>query len=211
MSDLDAMTDLALAAMPDDPIFPYRYRYAKSYPEEHRKYTRMRYSEYLANQQAGLYEIILAEIDNNGEVSTPTIAAMTIWLLPGTLSIGPESAAREPSQRLDCDPARVKAFRQKLGDCNIRWFDEVYGDKQQLRLTILGTHPDYRQRALATKLVQWGIAKSEEERTPITLFASPMGKKLYNKLGFKEIGSEKIQVPGDEAFVNLLGMVRECS
>ena len=51
--------------------------------------------------------------------------------------------------------------------------------------------------------------KAAQEKVPMTLFASPMGLILYRKLGFKEVGVARVQVPGEDGSVNLLGMVKK--
>jgi ribosomal protein S18 acetylase RimI-like enzyme len=98
----------------------------------------------------------------------------------------------------------LKAFRE-YREYKWRWFDKTYGEKQWSLLT-LATHPDYRKGGVGTALC-WGIQKAISDKLePVTLFASPLGKRLYNKLGFKEVGVAHIQVPGEEEFLKLPGM-----
>jgi hypothetical protein len=60
-SDLDVITALGLAALPEDPIWSYRSPLAKQYPDEHYEYSRVRFSEYLDNVEAGVYAAVLIE------------------------------------------------------------------------------------------------------------------------------------------------------
>lgn len=50
------------------------------------------------------------------------------------------------------------------------------------------TRPGFRKNGAGTKLVQWGCDKAAADGVPAYLEAGPMGKPLYAKLGFKEIG-----------------------
>lgn len=83
-SDLDAITDLGLAALPDDPIWPYRFPKAKLHPEDHYKFSRLRFSEYLSNVEIGVYAVMVVEASSDDDPSSPKIIAMSMWALPGS-------------------------------------------------------------------------------------------------------------------------------
>jgi hypothetical protein len=83
-SDLDSITDLGLASLPDDPIWPYRFPNAKKYANEHYKYSRMRFAEYLGSEKDSLFAIMLAELHDEKPEWLPKVVAMAIWQLPGT-------------------------------------------------------------------------------------------------------------------------------
>ncbi len=59
----------------------------------------------------------------------------------------------------------------------------------------------------ACKLCRWGLDKAREEGLAVTLFASGMGKVLYEKLGFKQVGVAHVQVDGEEEEINIPAMV----
>ena len=99
-SDLDAITRLCLAALPDDPIWPYRFPGAKEYPDDHYKYSRLRYAEYLDNVKAGVYQIMLLESPSKEDPSVSVIIAMSIWHLPGFHLPKPTTAANGTSYQL---------------------------------------------------------------------------------------------------------------
>lgn len=100
----------------------------------------------------------------------------------------------------------MNKFRQELGKAKKAWFDDVYGN-DQLSLLILATHPTYRRLGAAARLVAWGQEEAKAEGLPVTVFSSLMGLPLYMKMGFAHIGSVHVQVDGDDAFTDLLGMV----
>jgi hypothetical protein len=64
----------------------------------------------------------------------------------------------------------------------------AYG-KQQIHLWLLTTHPD------------WGLEEARKKGWMLTVIASAMGKSLYEHLGYKLVGTLKIQADGeDETF-----------
>ena len=56
-------------------------------------------------------------------------------------------------------------------------------------LDLLGVHPAYQGKGLASKILQWGISRADERRVEIFLSASPQGKPLYEKHGFRSVGA----------------------
>lgn len=87
-------------------------------------------------------------------------------------------------------------------------FDDPYGEKQ-LYLGQLSTHPDYRRHGAGAALCRWGMEKAKADGMAVTLFASPMGKAVYSKLGFKDVGSFRTQVEGETEYLDTPGMVLE--
>jgi len=97
----------------------------------------------------------------------------------------------------------MKAFRASIGHNKRKMFDEVYGEKQ-LNLMVLATHPDDQRRGAGTALVEWGKHEARDEGLTVTLFPSPQGLKLYQRLGFRGVGSARTQVEGEEEFLVFL-------
>jgi hypothetical protein len=60
LADLDVMLDIGLAAFPMDPQWDYRFPYRWTYPRDTRKFTRMRYREFLENKD-GRWMVLFAE------------------------------------------------------------------------------------------------------------------------------------------------------
>jgi GNAT superfamily N-acetyltransferase len=54
-------------------------------------------------------------------------------------------------------------------------------------LNILFTHPDYRRKGIGAMLVQWGIDTARTLGIEFWLNATPVGKPLYEKLGFEVV------------------------
>ncbi|KAF2456063.1 hypothetical protein BDY21DRAFT_347798 [Lineolata rhizophorae] len=84
-------------------------------------------------------------------------------------------------------------------------FDEHYGSRH-IHLQVLATHPAYQRLGAATALCEWGIGQALRHGVVVTLFASPMGKLLYQKLGFENVTTVPVKVQGEDASVELSAM-----
>lgn len=106
-ADMDAITWISVAALPADPICPYRFPFMDKYPDDHEKFTRLRYMEYLA---AGDSAIMVFECPSLEDPNVNKAVAFSIWQLPGThVKFQTDSEKRElfvplpPSRRNDTD------------------------------------------------------------------------------------------------------------
>ena len=84
-ADLDEITALGLASLHDDPVWPYRFSGATAHPDDHYKYSRIRFSEYLDNVEAGVYQSMVVEVpatESAADPAVPTIIAFSMWSLP---------------------------------------------------------------------------------------------------------------------------------
>ena len=88
-------------------------------------------------------------------------------------------------------------------------FDDKYGADKHIYLSLLNTHSDYQGRGAGKALCQWGLEKAKREGWTVTLFSSPMGKRLYSKLGFRDVGSFRTQVEGEAEWLDIPAMVIE--
>nr|XP_036574459.1 GNAT family [Colletotrichum truncatum]KAF6780894.1 GNAT family [Colletotrichum truncatum] len=209
-SDLDAITWIAVAALPADPVCTYRFPYREQYPEDHTKYTRIRNEEYMMSGENAFFVYECPSIED------PTVTkpvAYSIWQLPPSEVQPPETStnAGPPTdhlQRKDAAPERMKAYRAAMSKAKAQWFDEKYGD-QQLYLSMLACHPSYQRRGAGELLCQWGFEKAEKQNLTLTLLGSPMGTRLYNRLGFTEVAKFRTQVDGEEEYFDTSVMVLE--
>ncbi|EPE30171.1 Acyl-CoA N-acyltransferases (Nat) [Glarea lozoyensis ATCC 20868] len=80
---------------------------------------------------------------------------------------------------------------------------ENMGERKHWYLELLATRPEWQGKGAGSKMLKWGLGKADEEGLEAYLEASPAGKRLYEKMGFKEIG--RLVVPskkeGGEDFV----------
>lgn len=70
--------------------------------------------------------------------------------------------------------------------------------EDQVHLWLLCTHPSFRRRGAATLLCGWGLDRATEQGQPATVLASPMGKSLYEAVGFRLDGSFVIGIDDEE-------------
>lgn len=52
---------------------------------------------------------------------------------------------------------------------------------------MLGVQDSYQGRGLGSKLLKWGLTRADAEGLEVYLSASPAGKPLYEKNGFREV------------------------
>lgn len=102
----------------------------------------------------------------------------------------------------------MKAYSKSTMAARQDIFYHRYGE-QQKSLRQMATHPDHWKQGAATMLLKWGLREAEEQNVPITMFASPMGKQLYQHYGFKELARAYVNVEGEKEFLNVSCMAWE--
>jgi predicted N-acetyltransferase YhbS len=65
-------------------------------------------------------------------------------------------------------------------------------------LKVLAVHPGYQRKGVGAALVDWGIKHARARGEKVYLEATPFGKGLYLKKGFKTVGELHVGVEGDE-------------
>jgi len=81
-SDLDALTWIGLAAFPFEPQWPYRYPFAAEFPEDHKKFTWIRYSEWLDAASTPECIIMVAESPSLEDQNITKVVGLSIWRIP---------------------------------------------------------------------------------------------------------------------------------
>ncbi|KAJ5209958.1 Acyl-CoA N-acyltransferase [Penicillium cf. griseofulvum] len=61
------------------------------------------------------------------------------------------------------------------------------GERPHYYLDMLGVNPCYQGKGLGSKLLKWGLKRADDEGVEVFLSASPAGKPLYAKHGFREV------------------------
>lgn len=85
------------------------------------------------------------------------------------------------------NPTRQHLFITAITTAEKQHLGPSWGPKR-LELADCATDPLYHRRGAGKALVEWGMEKAREANVPITLTASPMGRELYLRLGFGEVG-----------------------
>ncbi|OCK79234.1 hypothetical protein K432DRAFT_383259 [Lepidopterella palustris CBS 459.81] len=212
LADLESMLEIGLAALPMDPQWNYRFPYRCIYPNETRKFTRLRFQEFLENKD-GRWRVMLAEgEDAQGPIQT-RLMAFAVWEIFNWRTLRSEQkvtrrSSRRPHHRLfrrDGDPRRMQAWSDILSSSKRHLFDKYYGTGH-FQLQILATHPSFQRRGAGTALCQWGMQIAERMKMAISVFASPMGYRLYSHLGFDYLASVTVKVQEEEESVTLEAM-----
>ncbi|TLS26554.1 hypothetical protein PpBr36_04073 [Pyricularia pennisetigena] len=67
--------------------------------------------------------------------------------------------------------------------------DFIFGKSHDhYELSILAVHPKHGRKGIGRNLVQWGLDRARGEKKDAYLIATPMGRPLYERLGFVDIG-----------------------
>ncbi|KAF1978800.1 hypothetical protein BU23DRAFT_188644 [Bimuria novae-zelandiae CBS 107.79] len=208
LSDLDSILEIGLNAMPLDPQWDYRFPFRRVFSHDQRDATRKRYQEFLENAEQ--WSVSIAEIVDNHDAIPIAFAIWDIANLTGYNSQLTRVPALQPKKhtRRDANPKRMQAWTRILREAKVYYFERQYGS-QQIQLQILATHPMFQRLGAGSRLVDEGIRLAKMSNNAISVFASPMGRRLYSKLGFKSIASVVVQVKDDPEFVSVEAMTYE--
>ncbi|KAF2102646.1 acyl-CoA N-acyltransferase, partial [Rhizodiscina lignyota] len=191
LEDLDHLTYIGIHAFPLEPQWGYRYPFSKSFSEDHWKYTRERYREWLEAARMPQCEIMVAENTDPHDPTITKVVGLSIWRLPGRV---PPTA--KPRRR-DADPIHMAVYRASVGYAQAEYFDKMYGSAQ-LSLAQLATNPKYFRNGVASMLLNWGLDLARKRQLPITLFANPNARELYQRFGFVTVVTVVTTVSGEE-------------
>ncbi|KAK4649347.1 uncharacterized protein QC761_118050 [Podospora bellae-mahoneyi] len=195
-NDLDAITRVIQAGFPDDPGCNYKFPYRDKYPEDFWKYTRRQYEEYLEQPEKFAFNVVTVTNEEAGLDDLPI--AIGVWDI--AVHIKAKGGDLFIDERRDGNREHMKAYAAAMERTFARCF-ESYG-KEQLHLWMLVTHPDFRRRGAGTRLCNWGVDESARRGGWIlTVMASPMGRKLYEELGYVLVGTDTARVGGEEEHV----------
>ncbi|KAG6354228.1 hypothetical protein INS49_004832 [Diaporthe citri] len=211
--DLSAMATIVYEAMPSDPQWNYRFPLQKRFPEDNYGCTRQMLKSMLETD--GVYinivtfpspclhedEEIPAAVSSPSNI-TATNPQHSIFYTRLTLNL----RAEKPECRRDANIEHMNAFATALQSAKKSYSDSKY-QSHHLHLRILATHPDFQRRGAASALCRWGVEYAGERKQPGTLFASPMGRKLYTYLGFKYLGTVPVQVEGEDEKLSIGAMM----
>lgn len=211
LADLDCILDIGLAAMPMDPQWNYRFPHRQAFPQDQRDATRKRYREFLENSD-GRWSVTVAEMFKGNSVTPVAFAVWDIGNLSRKSTVTqPQETSRYKSSKIarrDCNQTRMQAWNCILQEAKSRHFEHRFGT-QQFQLQILATHPDFQRLGAGSLLVRDGIMLAEAASQAISVFASPMGERLYASLGFERIECVLVQVKDEPEFVTVEAMAYE--
>ncbi|KAH9894585.1 acyl-CoA N-acyltransferase [Xylariomycetidae sp. FL2044] len=131
------------------------------------------------------------------DTSTGRLAGCSLWNVHAE---DPFAAAADEQHEM----MEVSWFPNDGSRRYVEQFLEMYeaprlrvGRRPQVYLFILFTHPDYRRRGVAQRLLNWGMDKADEMGVEMFLDSTPVGKPLYEANKFQVV-AETVIVPHTE-------------
>ena len=93
---------------------------------------------------------------------------------------------------------------------------ESVKEKGYLYMAILAVDPNFQRMGVGHRLLQWGLEKADREGLECFIEASPEGKGLYEKFGWREVGFTDVVLrrwgwkveEGEEEFSRTFSMFR---
>ena len=131
-------------------------------------------------------------------IKSPSYSSLIVWLIIACIDLGLE-------KRKDTNKKHCEAFYESAGKRFQTYFAKWA--EEQINLSALVVHPDFRRQGAGTMLVNWGIKAAHEKGWPVTLCASPMGKLLYEHLKFERIATEVVRAEDEEETMSSAVMV----
>lgn len=203
--DLNALTDIMIAAMPTDPAWDYRFPYRGDYPEDHRRCVNKIFEEAF---EAKATVLNVVEIEKDHPV------AYAVWDRSPSASKSSHnkyfqaSNILEPTgqERKDANSEHVKAWNEAMA-CLRQYVDNNYKKRYHLRL--LATTPGYQGQGIGTSLCKHVMEQGKKDNMALTLFTSSEAHLLYARLGFKYIFSTVAQVKGEDQQIPMMAMAYE--
>ncbi|KAK6334550.1 hypothetical protein TWF730_003764 [Orbilia blumenaviensis] len=197
ISDLDRIAEVAVKGFPDDPEFDYRFPHRLEYPQDHFKWVREEYKEYL--EQTEKFSVVVVTTKDATTTREDTVISLAVWDMDN--SIASRGGDLGLNERRDVNKAHYTEYLATLERGRLEYFSK-YGN-EQYHLWLLVTHPDFRKRGAGTMLCRWGMEKATEQSYMTTVLGSPMGTLLYEYLGFKLVGFVTAHVEGEEEKVDV--------
>ncbi|KAF5714752.1 hypothetical protein FGLOB1_3368 [Fusarium globosum] len=203
IDDLDDITWIAVNGLPDDPGTDYRFPYRDKYPGDFWKWTRIEHEELFQRPDKLVILVVTAPVLDDGEVMHQPIS-YGVWDLKVTSDFIPGDHGI--NERRDVNKKHMEAYAEALPVGIKKYFKQFGSD--QIPLWEVVTHPDFRRRGAASMICEWGQKEADRDGKSLSLLATPMGKGLYLKLGYRVLGSVVVQVEGEEERVVFDAMVK---
>ncbi|KAL8905539.1 MAG: hypothetical protein Q9171_006635 [Xanthocarpia ochracea] len=188
--DLEALTDIMVAAMPTNSAWDYRFPYRGEYPEDHRRCVK-RTSEEAFEAEATVLNVVEIEKDHP--------VAYAVWYRS-------PPAKQTGQEREDANPEHVEAWNEAMA-CLRQYTDNNYKKRYHLRL--LATTPGYQGQGIGALLCKHVMEQGKKDSMALTLFASFEAHLLHARLGFKYIFSTVVQVKGKDQQIPVMAMAYE--
>ncbi|KAK5944798.1 hypothetical protein PMZ80_001998 [Knufia obscura] len=119
------------------------------------------------------------------DTSTGTIAAHGRWIRPK----GEGERGQPGHEEERWGDTFMEACDEKLAGELFGAFDrnreKFMGQERHWYMELLLTHPDYQGKGCASMILRHGLELADREQLPCYIDSSPMGKAVYEKMGWK--------------------------
>ncbi|KAI0597492.1 acyl-CoA N-acyltransferase [Biscogniauxia sp. FL1348] len=203
--DLDAITEIVQNGFPDDPGCNYKYPYRDRNQTDFLIWTKQEYKGYI--NQPEKYRVLVVTAPHcieDAVVQKPI--AVGVWDM--AVEIKSKVSDHGINERQDADREHVRVYRETMS-CAFSMYFLKYGNNQ-LNLLWLITVPKFRRHGAGTSMCNWGQNEAEKRGCAVlTVMASPMGKRLYENLGYSLLGSVTAQKEGEVKNVEVFIMEKK--
>lgn len=114
--------------------------------------------------------------------SPPALVAFAKWNAPVVGSGTPQPPPLPECWPADGDPALASVFFGKLADMH----EQIMEGRPHWYLEMIVTRGEYQGLGAGGMLMKWGVERADEEAVECYLDATPEGKHLYEKFGFRD-------------------------
>ncbi|PVH73046.1 hypothetical protein DL98DRAFT_659661 [Cadophora sp. DSE1049] len=228
IEDVENITQIELATNPQLPSFHYVYPYADKYPEDTYKWTRESSQKFIENTFVDWdYLTLVAETKIEGQEGLTTVAFTSYEVSAigkkknpqsfedGQIVLKEEETVQDDNgphkgpARRDINPVHAELYSKLINNARREFLEPTdvrNGPLSYIHVTCMATHPDYQRNGAATALLKRGLALAQEHHLQMGLFASPMGRPIYEHFKFKDLAFVKVQVEGEEESCTMVTM-----
>ncbi|KAK7421310.1 hypothetical protein QQX98_002204 [Neonectria punicea] len=111
------------------------------------------------------------------------------WVRPGTPIETPPPASAWPQ---DGNPGLAVDFFGGLATAHRRTMD----GRPHWYLELIGVRKEWMGQGAASSMMRWGVRRADEDGLPCFLEATPNGRGMYEKYGFRVVGRQEFESPG---------------
>ncbi|KAJ5555760.1 hypothetical protein N7535_008193 [Penicillium sp. DV-2018c] len=140
-------------------------------------------------------EVILKVTSSSTDGANP-IVAFARWKVPGN-GAGADHDRHEPESEVVWAPSCDKELCDRFFSEMEVQHRKLLGGRRHYYLDMLGVHPSQKGRGLGSKLLRWGLERADAEGLEVYLSASPEGRPMYEKYGFRAVDTS-MPFPGYE-------------
>jgi len=198
VDDLPIITTIEGQAFSSSPLITLMFPHT---PTSHAKYVAQHTKDLLTNANARYVKASLP----SGE-----IIGYGKWLFYLTPEAIADSEKPWPLEDDGSGSPNVPMAKFVFGELGKRKNSFMSGKRHAL-MAVLVVKPEAQRMGAGKKLLEWGLRECDREEIEVWIDASPMGKGLYEKCGWKEVGhlDTELEQFGGEGVLRTVCMLRK--